>query len=99
MPHALPAFKGVPFLGGRSGAQRLRREIEAALAAAEVVSVDFQQVEGVSHGFVDELLAPLSEEFGARLSARVAFVNCASDVVETIQVIAAMHRLSLPAFA
>ena len=90
----------VPFLGSRNTARRLSLAILAAPAGRAVrrVLVNFSGVSGISHGFADELLSPLSEQFGKDLAKRVSFVNCANSVERAFGVVADMHGLKLPSF-
>jgi anti-sigma regulatory factor (Ser/Thr protein kinase) len=90
----------VPFLGSRNTARRLRLVVSAACGGQNGcrVLVDFSGVSGVSHSFADELLSPLSEQFGTELSNRVSFVNCADSVERVFGVVADMHGLKLPKF-
>jgi STAS-like domain of unknown function (DUF4325) len=86
-------------LGSRNTARRLSLAILAAPAGRAVrrVLVDFSGVSGISH-FADELLSPLSEEFGKDFAKRVSFVNCANSVERAFGVVADMHGLQLPSF-
>jgi len=101
MRHVFPMFQGHRFLGGRALANRVRNEACALIAAdptAEVV-LDFDRVEGVSHSFADELLAPLDELLREHVAERVFLANCAPEVLEQLQVVAMMHDLAMPGVA
>lgn len=101
MRHVFQMFQGHRFLGGRALANRVRNEACALIAAdptAEVV-LDFDRVEGVSHSFADELLAPLDELLHERVAEQVLLVNCAPDVLEQLEVVALMHNMAMPGVA
>jgi hypothetical protein len=89
-----------PFLGSRNTGRRLWLTISAALKdqAVRRALIDFSGISGISHGFADELLSPLSERLGKSLANRVSFVNCANAVERTFGVVADMHGLQLPKF-
>jgi hypothetical protein len=89
-----------PFLGSRNTARRLRMAITATShgLAVQRALVDFSGVSGISHSFADELLTPLTEQFGNDLFNRVSFVNCADSVERAFGVVADMHGLQLPRF-
>jgi hypothetical protein len=93
-------FFDVPFLGSRNTARRIRMAITAISHGVSVqrALVDFSGVSGVSHSFADELLTPLTEQFGTDLSNRVSFVNCTDPVERAFGVVADMHGLKLPRF-
>lgn len=94
----LNLFRGQRFLGGRGWANHLRLAVENALAddEREVVVLDFDGVEGVSHGFADELLTPLNELLGSDLGNRVRMTNVTPGVVEELQAVAHLHHLRIP---
>jgi hypothetical protein len=97
----MPLYRGHSFLGGRSVAQRVRRDAEALLASdpEAVVVLDFRGVEGVSHSFADELLTPLSESLKSTMRERVLLTNCTAEVLEELKLVAVMHDLFMPALA
>ena len=101
MRHVFQMFQGHRFLGGRALANRVRNEACALISSdanAEVV-LDFARVEGVSHSFADELLAPLDELLDERVAGRVLLANCAPEVLEQLEVVALMHDLAMPGVA
>ena len=91
-------FRGNRFLGGRGVANEVRNLVGDLLRADPMATavLDFARVEGVSHSFADELLAPLSELLDDRLAERVLLTNCAPEVWAELEVIALMHDLVLP---
>jgi hypothetical protein len=101
MVKVMPLYRGHRFLGGRSVAHRVRRDAEVLLGSnpKAVVILDFSGVEGVSHSFADELLTPLSELLKSTTRERVFLKNCASEVLEELELVATMHDLFMPALA
>jgi hypothetical protein len=91
-------FRGSRFLGGRGVANEVRNLVADLLHADPTATavLDFARVEGVSHSFADELLAPLSELLDNRLAERVLLTNCAAEVWEELEVVALMHDLAMP---
>jgi hypothetical protein len=78
---------------------RLAAEDALCRDRSTVVVLDFAKVEGVSHSFADELLSPLSELLHEECAKRVQLANCASEVVEELELVAMMHGLAMPALA
>lgn len=93
-------FTEQSFLGGRSTANRVRNAALALLKQnpAAVVSFDFDRVEGMSHSFTDELVAPLSDALGAAMNCVVVFKNCTHEVEGTVRLVCEAHRLHMPRF-
>ena len=94
-------FRRYAFLAGRSVAYDVRREILRFLAENPegTVVLDFSDVRGVSHGFADELLSPLSEELGDATPLRVRIENASPKVLEMIRFVADMYGLTMPQIA
>ena len=92
-------YRGQSFLGSRGTANGVRTAAEDALRLNPVATVilDFDGVEGVSHSFTDELLAPLSELLGPDMKSRVLAINCDPQVWESMTAVCKMHGLTMPA--
>ena len=91
-------YQGQQFLGSRGLANAVRVSAEETLTSdsSAVVEFDFSGVRGVSHGYLDELLTPLSELLGEHLSGHVTFTNCSAAVVEAVDLVCEMHHLHRP---
>ena len=94
-------FRGNRFLGGRGWANEVRNRVGDLLQRdpETIILLDFSRVEGVSHSFADELLAPLSELLEERFATRVLVANCAAEVMEELELVALMHGLAMPGVA
>lgn len=99
MERRMELFRGHRFLGSRGGAHQVRVAAEELLRreGSAVIVLDFAGVDGVSHGFADELLSPLSELLHDKMRRRVKVVNCSDKVWKELKLVAGMHRLFLPA--
>ncbi len=94
MEQVLAVFRGADILKHAGDAGALRREIEEVLREGEdtVVVLDFAGVNGLSHGFVDELLAPLFDLLGEAMPDRVLLDNCSAAVLNDLKCVADMAR-------
>lgn len=98
MRYVFLMFQGHRFLGGRGLANRVRNEACALISSDPnaYVVLDFARVEGISHSFADELLAPLDELLNEHVAERVLLMNCLPEVLEQLEVVAMMHDLAMP---
>ena len=98
MDRRIPLFEGHSFLGGRVVAWRVRTKAAEYLTtnSVDVVVLDFAHVGGVSHSFADELLSPLTDLLGKKVSDRVRLMNCRPSVYSDLSSVAEMHGLEMP---
>src|SRR4051812_19332276 len=89
-----PADEQGPVLASRGRAARLREEIEAALEAGEVVTVDLAGVETVSPSFADELFAKLAPHAEA---GALHFVHVPRAIKPLVRFVVEGRRGPLPA--
>lgn len=82
-----PADQLGPVLTGRSVAEHLRRQIEAALEVEDAVIVDLDGVEAISPSFADELFAKLPGD--ALQSGRVRFEHLDDDTAALVRFVVA----------
>ena len=89
------------FPGGRGWANEVGNRVGGLLQrdAKAIVVLDVSRVEGVSHSFADERLAPLSELLERGSVTRGLSAHCPSEVREELALAASMCGLAMPGVA
>lgn len=72
------------FLGTRYRAREIREQLDALLAGADEVVLDFTGMRSVTQSFIDELLGVLILRHGPEIVQRLVFKGCSEDIKEII---------------
>lgn len=78
----------LPFLGTRFVARQLREQVEALLAQASEVELDFAGV-SISQSFADELVGMLLLSHSPAVLERLVFKGCSDSVKAVIEFVVA----------
>ncbi|MDA8337026.1 MAG: STAS-like domain-containing protein [Peptococcaceae bacterium] len=85
---------GANDIGSRHSGRILREKIEAVLGNSNIVLLDFDGINLVTQGFIDEALGVIIRRMGPAFQGRVHFKNC-NELVQTVITMVATYSLAM----